>query len=213
MPCLQASNRLSNNGFSRGKPCIYRLVCFGLFDRKTVQKPSEFAPGYLFYLIRILRPPEMSFLQTFIIEPESVIVPLQNLDLIAVFVAKGKHRPAERIQLEMLFHHAGKAVNRLAHIGCATSQINDVGSADFYHGVCTAESTSRKVTASNPAGTSTTISWICMSRFPVTGLDRVTFFSRTAGTFAQIGDPTFVLSLLVNAARSLSRFFQYFIRS
>gem|GEM_PF-3726870 len=113
----------------------------------------------------------------------------------------------------MLFHHAGKAVNRLAHISYATSQINDVGSADLYHGVCTAERTSRKVTASNPTGTSTTISRKCMSRFPVTGLDRSTFFSRTSGTCAQVGEATFVLSLLVNAARSLSRFFQYFIRS
>ena len=100
----------------------------------------------------------MAFLQTLIVEPKSVIIPLQNLNLIAVFVAKGKHCTAERVQLEMLFHHTGKSVNRFAHIGCATSQINDVSSADLYHGVCTVERTSRKVTASNPTGISIEIS-------------------------------------------------------
>jgi len=34
--------------------------------------------------------------------------------------------PAERIRLEMLFHHAGKADNCFAHIGYASSQIVEI---------------------------------------------------------------------------------------
>ena len=175
-------------------------MCLGLFQRKTVQKPSEFTSGDLLNFVCALRPAETASLQTLIVEPESILVPLQNLNFAFVFAAKNEHGPAEWIQLKVLFHHARKSVNCLSHIRCAASQINNVGSADLYHGVCTAEMTDRKVTASNPTGTSTTISRICMSRFPLAGLDCSAFFSKTAGTFTHVGEAAVPESLLVSAA-------------
>ena len=188
-------------------------MCLGLFQRKPVQKPPEFASGDLFYFIGILRPPETAFLQPLIVEPESVLVPLQNLDLAFVFAAENKHGSAERIQLEVLFHQTRESVDLFPHVGCPACQINRIGSADLYHGFCTAERTSRRVPASNPFETSTAISRMCMYIFPVARSGCGSSIVSVDGICAQPTGASNTRSHSVNAALSLIRFFQYFIRS
>ena len=52
-------------------------------------------------------PPESLALQTAVEEPEAVIVPVENLDLVAQSIAKNKQMAGERIGFQHIHHQDG----------------------------------------------------------------------------------------------------------
>ena len=66
-----------------------------LFKRQTVQKPAEFPETYADYISVFARPVEFAPLQTPVMQPEPVVLPLQYFDLVPLAVAEYEHTLAE----------------------------------------------------------------------------------------------------------------------
>ena len=72
----------------------------------------------------MFRPLEPSAIQTAIIEPEPVEVPVKYLELVAIVVAEDEEAAAEYIQIEAVLYYCGKAVYRFTKIGVATGKVD-----------------------------------------------------------------------------------------
>jgi len=80
--------------------------------------------------VRGTRPLEAAALKATIVEPEAVMVPPQQLDLVSLFVAKDEPGFGERIEIEGELHEGGQAVDGLAHVGRAAGQM-DISDGSF----------------------------------------------------------------------------------
>jgi len=58
----------------------------------------------------VFRPFEPTAIQTTVIEPESVMVPVEDLEFIAIAVAEHEEAAAEHIQIEAVLYYCGQAV-------------------------------------------------------------------------------------------------------
>ena len=93
-------------------------------DIQPLQKPIELPGIQLEHLIPTLGPGEMMLLQALVPQAKPVAVPVQNLDHVALAVAKGKQVTRERIQRQFVLHQNRKPVDRLSHVGAAHRQID-----------------------------------------------------------------------------------------
>jgi len=96
---------------------------FHLGDIQPFQEPCQLpvadldCSGFL-----CVWPPESLAFQTAVKEPESVIVPVEDLDLVAQSIAEDKQVTGERVSLQHIHHQDGEPVNRFAHISHAGSK-------------------------------------------------------------------------------------------
>ena len=70
------------------------------------------------------RPVEPAFLQTLVVEPESVMVPYQNFHFVFLPVAEDKKVSGEGIQLKVFLDDDGQAVNGFSKICGSHGQVH-----------------------------------------------------------------------------------------
>jgi hypothetical protein len=126
-----------------------------LFEGESRQKPVELAasdrhrPGLVF-----LGPPESTSFQPSIVEPEAVVIPVKNLELVAASIAEDKPTLGEDIELECDTHDSGQAVDGLAHVRRPTRQIHSAAVDGAQQVATTTRSTSESSAGSKPDRTS-----------------------------------------------------------
>ena len=100
-----------------------RLV---LLQGQAVQQPLQLPTrnGKRLSAFCRLRPPERSAIQPPVVEPEPVMVPIEDLELVTTFVAEDKEAAAENVHIETVLHNGAQTVNGLAQIGGATREVN-----------------------------------------------------------------------------------------
>lgn len=70
-----------------------------LLQRQTIKQPLQFPPGDLHGGgTGVSRPLKSASFQAPVVEPESVVLPVENLDLITLAIAKDKQGGSEWIQ-------------------------------------------------------------------------------------------------------------------
>lgn len=71
-------------------------------------------------------PAKASSLQSAIVEPEAVMIPVEDLELVSSSIAEDEEAVAEEVGFEDLADECSQAVDRLSQIGAATGEV-DVG--------------------------------------------------------------------------------------
>ena len=56
-------------------------------------------------------------------QAEAVSVPVEHLDHVASAIAKHKKVSGERVHLQLVGHHDGKAIDLLSHVRAASRQV------------------------------------------------------------------------------------------
>jgi len=98
---------------------------FALLQGQAVQKPLQLPPAhYLNNALRLRGPLEMTPLQSPIVEPETIVIPSQDLKLVASAVAEDKPAICEGIEVEGILDQGRQPINGLAHIRGPASQVN-----------------------------------------------------------------------------------------
>ncbi|MCY0870623.1 MAG: hypothetical protein OWT27_08560 [Firmicutes bacterium] len=88
-------------------------------------------------------------------EPEAVMLPKQDLQFVALPIAKDEEARREGIQCKGLLHQGRKSVDGLAHVGMAAGEIDLLGWCEVVqHPVVKISTTWRSNAGSNPGGTS-----------------------------------------------------------
>lgn len=92
-----------------------------LADFQPIQKPTQFPaadsdnPGTIFF-----GPTKFSLFQTTVIQPEAVMIPVENLNFVPAPVAKNKKRGRKGVQGEAPADQSRQSVDGFAHIRDAT---------------------------------------------------------------------------------------------
>lgn len=88
-----------------------------LADFQSIQKPTQFPaadsdnPGAVFF-----GPTKLSLFQTTVIQPEAVVIPVENLNFVPAPVAENKKRGREGVQREAHADQSRQSVDGFAHI-------------------------------------------------------------------------------------------------
>ena len=90
-------------------------MCLLLLQCQTVEQPLQLPPGDgECLLLSAVGPTEMSFLQSSIVEPEAVVIPMQDLEFVAISIAEDEEAVGEQILLEDLADECSQAVDGFA---------------------------------------------------------------------------------------------------
>jgi len=96
-----------------------------LLQCQTVEQPLQLPPGDgECLLLRAIGPAEVSFLQSSIVEPEAVVIPVKDLEFVAISVAEDEEAIGEQILLEDLADDCSQAIDGFAQIGASTGEID-----------------------------------------------------------------------------------------
>jgi len=95
---------------------------------KSVEQPAKFAAGDGERSFMAVWPLERPAFETAIKQPEPVVFPIQDLELVALTVAKHEQARRERVKAEAFLNERGQRVDGLAQIGRPASQINALDS-------------------------------------------------------------------------------------
>jgi hypothetical protein len=86
-----------------------------LLDFESIEEPLKLpARDGLGFLVFLLWPAEAPALQASVVEPETVVIPGEDLEFVPVFVAEDEEALAEEIQREDLTDDCGQAVDGLS---------------------------------------------------------------------------------------------------
>ena len=142
--------------FSQGDACAHGSVRLFLLQGQAVEEPLQLTPTDRFGgLVRALGPTETSSLQASVVEPEAIMIPVEDLEFVAVSIAEDEEAAAEEIVLEDLADKGSQAVDGLSQIGVAAGE-EDLGWLDAaqHGGAASAATTARKRTGSKSGATS-----------------------------------------------------------
>src|SRR5664279_1189323 len=78
-------------------------------------------------------PLEFSLIQTSIIQPEAITLPIQDFQLIAGAITKHKNTPAKRIMPKLFRDHQRQPINGFTHIGKPRRKIHLINSKPADH--------------------------------------------------------------------------------
>ena len=90
-----------------------------LRKRQPIQKPAQSAPVYRLHDVcgrLLLWPFEFPTFQPAIIKPESVVIPVQHFEFVALPITKNEQMGREWVDLELHLHLDRQAVYRLSQI-------------------------------------------------------------------------------------------------
>ena len=102
-------------------------VRYELFHDQCRQKTIQIAlcdVDTIFFPVDLRRPLKPSSFPAFVVQDESVFVPLQHFDLVPLSVAEDEQCPTVGIQLETALDDGGKSVDGFAHIRKIGTQIH-----------------------------------------------------------------------------------------
>ena len=96
-----------------------------LVEGESVEQPAELTgrnnEGRL--IPRPLRPAELAPFQAAIVKPETIMVPLENLEFIALPIAEDEQCRGKWIQSKTDLHHRREPVDRFSHVRSAARQV------------------------------------------------------------------------------------------
>lgn len=96
-----------------------------LLQGQAVEQPAQLTPGNLARDGAVIqRPTKAATLQATVIEPEAVVLPVQDLQLISFPIAEDEQGWRKGVQVEPLFNQNSKTVDGLAHVRSATGQVD-----------------------------------------------------------------------------------------
>jgi hypothetical protein len=104
--------------------------------------------------IHLLRPLEPAAFQPPVIQPEPVMVPSQDLELVLVPVAEDEKVIGERVKVDALLHQHRERVDGLSKVGGPTGKIDLVRGRLAQYVVESTRTTARKSSGSKPGFTS-----------------------------------------------------------
>jgi hypothetical protein len=112
-----------NNTLKQG--IFFRFVRLDSRDIQPFQQPTQFTCRELHGSgITTTWPPESLFLKAPIEEPESIIMPVKDFDLVAQSIAENKQMTGKRIGFQNILHHHHETVDGFPHIGRTACQIH-----------------------------------------------------------------------------------------
>jgi len=121
----------------------YGSMGLALLQGEAVEQPLQLASadskGLLF---GPFGPAKATALQATIVEPEAVVVPVEDLELVSPAVAEDEEAVAEQIEFEGMANERRQTVDGLSHIGIAAGEID----GDAFHGWAQHGITARAVT-------------------------------------------------------------------
>src|SRR5690606_11908146 len=124
-PFLQAGTGSLKSFSSNDNTGVHRPVRLALIQSKAIQQPLQLAPAHGQCAVLLGRGPlEAPLLKAAIIETKPVVIPLQDLSFVPTAVTENKEGRRKRIELERLADQRRQAVNRLAHVRTAASQVD-----------------------------------------------------------------------------------------
>jgi hypothetical protein len=97
-----------------------------LLHKESVQQSVQVLYGDI-HRARLLRksgPTEPPTFSAFVVERKSVIIPVENFDLVLIFIAENKERALKWIQFKRSLNHGSKPIDRLTHVHLATGEVN-----------------------------------------------------------------------------------------
>ena len=124
------------------------------FGDHTFQQQVEIPPIDPAIFGAHIRLAEGALFQTLIPDGQSVAVPIEQFDPVAVSVAKDKQGTGERVLIEFQPDQAAQAIEGLSHIARGPVQIDPGGGSQGKHDPLTTEITWRRVEGSKPQSSS-----------------------------------------------------------
>ncbi len=92
---------------------------------QAVEQPAQFPAGDLARAGAVIWwPPEPAPLQAPVVQPEAIMLPVQDLQLVAFPVAEDEQGRRKGVQVEPLLHQDSEAVDGLTHVGAATGKVD-----------------------------------------------------------------------------------------
>ena len=88
-----------------------------LAQLQSVQQPAELTGRDGQRSCAIRRPGERAAFQPTIEQPEPIVFPVEDLQFVALAVAKHEQRRRERVQAEAFLHKRGQRIDGLAQVG------------------------------------------------------------------------------------------------
>ena len=105
-----------------------------LVQRQSVEQPVQLPgrDGQRLAGPRV-RPIEQPFFQPAVVEPEAIVIPEQNLELVLFPVTEHKECVGEGIELEQFLDDDREPVNRLSEVCRSSSQIHPLDNSAVHH--------------------------------------------------------------------------------
>ena len=100
-------------------------MCLALFEGEAVEEPLQLTAadgGGLFALP--LWPAELAAFEAAVVEPEPVVIPVEDLDLVSAMVAEDEEGAGEEVELIGVAYDGGEAVDGFAQIGAAACEVD-----------------------------------------------------------------------------------------
>lgn len=119
-------------------------VSLPLAKRQPVEKPTQFTSGDGNGKLVASRPLDGSTLETTIEQSEAVVIPVKQLQLVALAITEDKQTGAERAKAKAFLNKHGQAVDRLSQIGRSAGQVDLLRMRERQHGELKTEMTSRR---------------------------------------------------------------------
>ena len=82
-----------------------------LFDRQTVEQPLELAPVDPECLPAMMRPLESASFEPAIMKPETIMIPAQYFELVALPITENEPLIGKRIELETCAYQSSQTVD------------------------------------------------------------------------------------------------------
>jgi len=103
-------------------------VCLPLAQLQSVEQPAKLATGDNDRSNAIGRPLKRTVFKTTVEQPEAVVFPVQDFELVALAVAEHEKARRERVKTEAFLNESGQRVDGLTQIGGTASKIDALDS-------------------------------------------------------------------------------------
>ncbi len=117
-----------------------------LAQGKSIQQPAQLTAGDRYRLSIAGWPLERPAFKTAVEEPEAVMLPVQDLELVAVTIAEHEQARGEGIKPESFLHERRQTVNGFSQIGEAACQIDPINLDGVQHKAWSVRTTSDRST-------------------------------------------------------------------
>src|SRR5690625_1436542 len=129
----------------------HRLMGFCLHKGQTGKKPLQLSGTDRFHrLPGVRRPLKPSPFEAAIVQPKTVVLPVQNLQAIPAAVAKDEKRRRKRVHVKGVDDQRCQRIDGFAHVGAATSQVHALHRYGAQHEAITALVSLVNVRSSKP---------------------------------------------------------------
>lgn len=124
---MSSVQRRLNDGAGR-----YLFVRFALRDGQPIQQPPQLPlTDADRTLVGCVRPLKTSTFQSPIVDPETIVLPLQNLELVPPPITEREQTWRKWVQVEHFLNQCCQSIDRLAQVRISASEINRLIESHF----------------------------------------------------------------------------------